>query len=168
GELLILWMYNRDLFDGWRIGQMAAHYEQLLTTVVANPEIRLQQLDILDVKEQRLLLEEFNPAPSVVPAQTFAELFEQQEKLAPNAIAVEFGDLRLTYNDLNEGANQLAHHLISLGVGPGTMVAIALERSLEMVVAMLGIVKAGGAYLPLDPEYPDSRLVYMLGDAEPR
>src|SRR5262249_44222009 len=124
--------------------------------------------DIRSGQEQHMLLEEFKPAPSVVPAQTFVELFEQQEKLAPNAFAVEFGEWRLTYAELNAGANQLAHYLIGLGVGPGTLVAIALERSLEMVVTMLGIVKAGAAYLPLDPEYPDSRVAYMLGDAEPQ
>src|SRR5262249_37223354 len=101
GELWIHWMYKRDLFDRWRIGQMAAHYERLLVAVAANPEMRLEQLDILSGQEQRLLLEEFNPAPSVVQDQNFVELFEQQEKLSPNAVAVEFGDRRLTYSELN-------------------------------------------------------------------
>src|SRR5262249_2694673 len=146
GELRVYWMYNRYLFDGWRIRQMASHYERLLATMAANPEARLHQLDILSVQEQRLLLEEFNPAMGVVSDQTFAGLFEQQEKRTPNAVAVEFGDRRLTYAELNAAANRLAHYLIGLGVGPGTLVAIALERSPEMVVALLGIVKAGGAY----------------------
>ena len=85
----------------------------------------------------------------------------------PQAIALIFGEESLTYQELNERANRLAHHLIGLGVGPESLVGIALERSIEMVVALLGILKAGGAYLPLDPDYPQARLAHMLADAAP-
>src|SRR5258708_6559380 len=95
------------------------------------------------------------------------ELFEEQAARRPQAVALTFEDRQLTYGELNRRANQLAHHLRALGVGPETLVGICIERSLEMAVGLLGILKAGGAYLPLDPEYPRERLAYMPADTAP-
>ncbi|MCA1702416.1 MAG: condensation domain-containing protein, partial [Actinobacteria bacterium] len=167
GELRLYWMYNRALFEGWRIEQMARHYERLLAAVVAVPDERLYRLDMLSAEERQSLLEGFNATAAPVPEATLAELFEEQVERAPEALALVFGPQRLSYGELNERANRLAHHLIGLGVGPETLVGVALERSVEMVMALLGILKAGGAYLPLDPDYPEARLAYMLADAAP-
>ncbi|MGH4000423.1 MAG: AMP-binding protein, partial [Pseudonocardiaceae bacterium] len=167
GELRVYWVYNRDLFEGWRVEQMARHYERLLAAVVAVPDERLYRLDMLSAEERQSVLEGFNATAGPVPESTLAELFEEQVERVPEALALVFGQQRLSYGELNERANRLAHHLIGRGVGPETLVGIALERSVEMVVALLGILKAGGAYLPLDPDYPEARLAYMLADAAP-
>src|SRR5262249_451844 len=117
--------------------------------------------------ERRTLLESFNATSRAVPDATLPELFEAQVERTPDAVAVVFGEATLTYAELNARANQVAHYLIGLGVGPESLVGIALERSLEMVVALVGVIKAGAAYLPLDPEYPEARLAQMLADAAP-
>src|SRR5207247_4070276 len=96
------------------------------------------------------------------------QLFEEQVQRTPEAVAVVYEDEQLTYGELNAKANQLAHKLRELDVGPEVLVGICVERSLEMVVGLLGILKAGGAYVPLDPSYPKERLAYMLGDAAPK
>ena len=114
-----------------------------------------------------MLLEDFNATARPLPDATLPELFEAQVERDPQATAVVFGEESLTYQELNARANRLAHHLIGLGVGPESLVGICLERSLEMVVALLGILKAGAAYLPLDPHYPEARLAFMLADAAP-
>jgi non-ribosomal peptide synthetase component F len=114
-----------------------------------------------------MLLEEFNDTARPLPEATLPQLFEAQVAHAPGAIALVFGEESLTYQELNARANALAHHLIGLGVGPESLVGIALERSMEMVVALFGVLKAGGAYLPLDPDYPQARLAHMLADACP-
>ena len=154
GGLELSWIYQRDLFDRWRIEQMARHYERLLEAAVATPDVPLRRLDILSAGERHLVLESFNATACRLPNATLPALFEGQVRRAPQAIALVFGEESLTYGELNARANQLAHHLISLGVGPESLVGIALERSFEMVVALLGVLKAGGAYLPLDPSYP--------------
>ena len=112
-------------------------------------------------------IEEWNDTAQEVADATLPELFEAQVEKTPDAVAVVFEDQRLSYRELNQRANQLAHMLISRGVGPEEMVGICLERSLEMVVGLLGVLKAGAAYLPLDPDYPKERLAFMLQDAEP-
>ena len=103
-----------------------------------------------------------------MPDATVPELFEAQVARTPAAIAVEFGEQSLSYAGLNARANQVAHYLIGLGVGPEALVGIALERSIEMIVAVLGVLKAGAAYLPLDPAYPKARLDYIVSDAKLR
>src|SRR5262249_13916720 len=108
---------------------------------------------------------ELNQTGRPIPDQVAAELFQQQAKQTPKAVAIRFEQERLTYRELNLRANRLAHHLGKLGVGPETLVGVYLERSTEMVVALLGILKAGGAYLPLDPAYPQERLAFMLEDS---
>ena len=167
GGLELSWVYNRDLFDRWRIEQMAHHYLQLLEAALAAPDAPLQRLEILNAEERRVLLESFNATACPLPEATLPTLFEEQVARAPRAIAVVFGEESLTYGELSVRANRLAHYLIGLGVGPESLVGIALERSIDLVVALLGVLKAGGAYLPLDLSYPEARLAYMVADATP-
>jgi amino acid adenylation domain-containing protein len=135
--------------------------------VKAAPEEPLYRLEILSAEERQRLLVEFNATAEPVPDLSLVDLFERQVERTPDAVAVVSWEQSVTYARLNEQANRIAHHLIGLGVGPEILVGVALERSIEMVVALLGIIKAGGAYLPLDPDYPEARLSYMLADAAP-
>ncbi len=127
----------------------------------------LYQVDLLSSQERREVLEGFKATHRELPETTLIELFEFQVTRRPEATALVFGETSLSYGELNGRANQLAHHLIGLGVGPERLVGVCLERSLELVVSLLGILKAGGAYVPLDPSYPEARLAYMLEDASP-
>jgi non-ribosomal peptide synthetase component F len=144
---------------------MVSHYQILLEAVVADPQARLKDLPLLTEAERHQILVEWNDNKADFPQdKCIHQLFEEQVAKSPEAVAVVFEDQQLTYAQLNAKANQLAHHLRSLGVKPDTLVAICVERSLEMVIGLLGILKAGGAYVPLDPDYPAERLVYMLQD----
>src|SRR6185369_12996311 len=148
--------------------RMAAHFEQLLASLVAMPEKQLWELSLLSEAEQTQLLTEWNQTEREYPrAAGLAELFERQTQQTPEAVAVIYGEQQCSYRELNEQANQLGHYLQSLGVGRETLVGICMERSLPMIVSLLGILKAGGAYLPLDADYPQSRLRLMLEDAQP-
>ncbi|MCA1993235.1 MAG: amino acid adenylation domain-containing protein, partial [Coleofasciculus sp. S288] len=158
-------IYCTDLFDEATITRMLGHFQVLLEGIVANPEQRLCELPILTKAEQHQLLVEFNQNQSQIE-QCFHQLFEAQVEKTPDAIAVVFEDKQLTYRQLNNRSNQLAHHLQKLGVGLDVLVGICLERSVEMIVGVLGILKAGGAYVPLDPTYPQERLNFMLEDAQ--
>src|SRR6185436_1031040 len=115
--------------------------------------------------ERHTILREWNDTAHPVPSATLPQLFEAQVTRTPDAVAVVFEDQNLSYGELNARANQLAHHLRDLGVGPEVVVGLCVERSPEMIIGLLGILKAGGAYLPLDPSYPQDRLAYMLADA---
>ena len=163
----IWWLYNRDLFDGWRVEQMMRHYLRVLEQVASNPEGRIRQIALLGAGEVQRILQEWNQTSRTVEEATLPELFEAQVERTPQAVAVVEQQRSLTYRELNEQANRLAHLLIRKGIGPEDVVAIALPRSLEMIVAVLGIGKAGAAYLPLDPDYPAQRLAFMLEDARP-
>jgi pristinamycin I synthase-3/4 len=165
GALELSWVYNRGLFERWRIEQMARHYVRLLEAAVAAPDVPLQRLEILSAGERHMLLESFNVTARPLPEATLPALFEAQVGRTPQAIALAFGEESLTYGELDALANRLARHLIGLGVGPESLVGIALERSIEMVVALLSVLKAGGAYLPLDPSYPQARVRFMLADS---
>lgn len=168
GQINFYWIYNRDLFDGWRIEQMAAQYGQLLGQAAINPASPIWQLEMLSEQERSQLLTAWNHTSRECPRhKCIHELFEEQVQKTPNAVAVICGADSLTYIELNERANQLAHHLIKLNVGPETLVGIFLKRSLDLPCALLGVLKAGGCYLPLDPEYPEARLSEMLSDAAP-
>ncbi len=159
--------YNTDIFDAATIRRMAGHFHTLLEGVVANPDQRLSKLPLLTQAETHQLIAEWNDTRTNYPKdQPLHHLFESQVERSPEATAVVFGSERLTYRELNRRANQLAHHLVSLGVGPDVLVGILVERSLEMVVGLLGILKAGGAYVPLDPAYPSERIAFMLEDSE--
>jgi amino acid adenylation domain-containing protein len=146
---------------------MAGHFRTLLEGIVADPDRRISDFSILTEAERHQLLVEWNDTAADYPKdKCIHELFEEQANRTPDAIAVEFEEQRLTYSELNIRANQLAHHLISFGVGPERLVGICVERSIEMVVGLLGILKAGGAYVPLDPSYPKERLAFMLEDSQ--
>lgn len=173
--------YNRDLFDPATIERMIGHYQSLLEGIVANPAQPIATLPILTEAERHKLLIEWNntseqgyhpPAngpyalPDYHPEICFHELVEAQAACTPDAVALVYEDQQLTYHEFNRRANQLAHHLQKMGVGPEVLVGICMERSLEMIVALFAILKAGGAYLPLDPSYPKERLAFMLQDSE--
>jgi len=158
--------YNTDLFDAATIRRMTRHLEHLLETAVSNPDEQVSRLPLLTDDERRQILFEWNDTQvENPPASCIHELFEQQAAAKPHAVALVHKDEQLTYRELNERANKLAHHLRTLGTGPESLVGVCLERSAEAVVAILGILKAGGAYLPLDPSYPRERLSWMLADA---
>ncbi|WP_373528907.1 amino acid adenylation domain-containing protein [Nostoc sp.] len=159
--------YNTDLFDTATITRMSGHYQTLLQAIAADPQQPITTLPIL-INSDRHLLGEWNYTQQDYPQdQCVQQLFETQVEKNPDALAVVFGSEQLTYQQLNQRANQLAHYLQTLGVGAEVLVAICVERSLEMVIGLLAILKAGGAYLPLDPAYPNERLSWMLTDAQP-
>jgi amino acid adenylation domain-containing protein len=159
--------YNTDLFDADTITRMVGHFQTLLSAIVANPQQCLCELPLLTEVEQYQLLREWNDTQAEYPLdQCIHQLFEAQVEQTPDAVAVVFEDEQLTYRQLNQRVNQLAHYLRTLGVKPEVLVGICLERSLEMVVGLLGILKAGGAYVPLDPAYPQKRLAFMVSDAQ--
>ncbi|MEO8383508.1 MAG: amino acid adenylation domain-containing protein [Acidobacteriota bacterium] len=169
GHLVGALEYAGDLFDRATIERWAAYFVKLLESMVTGASVAVDALPLLPAAERRQLLHELNASEAVYRKDKFIhELFEQQCAAQPDAVAVVFGDRGLTYGELNTRANQLAHHLIGLGIQPDDRVAIGVERSLEMVVGLLGILKAGGAYLPLDPAYPAERLQFMLEDGAPR
>ena len=147
---------------------LASHQRRfldMLAQLLMGPEVSLHRLEILNPRERELLLDSFNATAHPLPEATLPELFEVQVARAPQAIALVFGEESLSYGELNARANRLAHYLIGLGVGRESLVGIALERSTQMVVALLGVLKAGGAYLPLDPDYPPQRVQLMLADS---
>ncbi|GAA6624250.1 amino acid adenylation domain-containing protein [Scytonema sp. NUACC26] len=159
--------YNTDLFEAATISRMIEHFKTMLAGIVANPQARVSELPLLSEAERYQLLVEWNNTTKEYPIdKCIHQLFEEQVTRSPDAIAVVFEEEQLTYRELNQRANRIAHHLKTLGVGPEVLVGICVERSLEMVVGLLGILKAGGAYVPLDPEYPTERLSFMLQDAQ--
>ncbi|HEX6639931.1 MAG TPA: condensation domain-containing protein, partial [Thermoanaerobaculia bacterium] len=167
GALTLAWVYNRDLFERWRIEQMARHFVRLLADATARPDAPLHRLRMQEQRERYTLLEELNATSRAVPPQTFPRIFEEQVARTPDAIAIVSGDESLTYAQLNERANRLAHHLIERGVGPERIVGISMLKSIDQWIAVLATMKAGGAYLPLDPDYPEERIQMMLADAKP-
>ena len=159
--------YNSDLFDAATILRMQGHFRNLLENLVDHLDQRLSDLPLLTEAERHQLLVKWNNTKKDhADNLCIHQLFETHAERIPNALAVIFKDQRLTYRELNRRANQLAHYLRKLGVGPESLVGICIEPSLEMAVALLGVLKAGGAYVPLDPEYPKERLGLMLQDAQ--
>ncbi len=164
-ELTATFVYNTDLFEAATIARMMGHFEMLLESIVNTPEEKLGTLDLLSEADRHKLLVELNETTEHFPADaTISQLIEEQAHRTPDNPAVTFAGQSLTYRELNERANQLAHYLRAQGVGPETCVGLSVERSLEMVVGILGILKAGAAYVPLDPTYPRDRLALMLAD----
>lgn len=165
-ELVATFEYNADLFNADTIERMLGHFSTLLEGVVANPDGSLEKLPLLTEAERHQLIFEWNQTKTNYPQnQCIHELFEAQVEKTPNAIALVFENQQLTYRELNNRANSLAHYLQKLGVRSEVLVGICVERSLEMVIGILGILKAGGAYVPIDPTYPKERLAFMLEDA---
>ena len=158
--------YNTDLFEPGTITRMLDHLERLFEEVVADPDRRLSAIPLLTVDQRREILVEWNRTDRVFPADRCVhQLFENQAAQRPDAVAVEDGSESLSYRELNRRANRIARYLRRCGVGPEARVGVALERSADLVVALLGVLKSGGAYVPLDPSHPSDRLGFMLNDA---
>jgi amino acid adenylation domain-containing protein/non-ribosomal peptide synthase protein (TIGR01720 family)/FkbM family methyltransferase len=160
--------YRPDLFDRADVERLAGRLMRLLEAVVRERDSAVGRLDILAPEERRTILRHWNDTERAVPPGTMIDLLAAQAAKTPDAIAVLSERQRLTYAQLDAQSNQLAHHLHGISVGPETVVALCMERSTEMVVGLLGIIKAGGAYLPLDPDYPPDRLAFMLADSGAR
>ena len=160
--------YNTDLFDSTTAQRTLGHFETVLQSIVAHPEQRVSALNIMTEPERLQLVSGLNETRTEFQEHGFLpDLIQRQAAQQPQAVAVTFEGQPLTYDELNSRANQLAHYLCRLGVGPEEVVGVCLERGLDMVVAVLGILKAGGAYLPLDPTYPRDRLEFMINDSGP-
>ncbi|HWS88663.1 MAG TPA: amino acid adenylation domain-containing protein, partial [Pyrinomonadaceae bacterium] len=161
-----LLIYDADLFDDSTVARMVTHFVTLLKGIVAEPQRRISELSLMEPAEERQLIEGRSGTrrdyPRDLPVQ---RLFERQAAASPDAVAILSGGAQLSYGALNRRANQLAHHLIGLGVSADVPVALCMERSPELVVAMLAVLKAGGCYVPLDPQYPLERLSLMLTDS---
>jgi amino acid adenylation domain-containing protein len=167
--LTATFQYNVDLFEQTTIRRMLEHFRSLLEACAEDPDRRLSALTLSTGIERRQLIEAWNETQVDYPQESLLhQLFEAQVERTPDAQALMLEGQSLTYRELNSRANQLAHYLRQLGVGPEVIVGICVERSPEMVVGLLGILKAGGAYLPLDPGYPLERLAYMLEDSRVR
>jgi amino acid adenylation domain-containing protein len=159
--------YNTDLFETTTIERMMGHFERLLEGILAHPDQPLGTLPLLDEVERHQLLVEWNDSiADYARDRSINQLFEAQVARTPDAIAMSFEGGHLTYRELNARANQLAHYLRGLGVGPETLVGPCLERSPELVICVVAILKAGGAYVPLDPTYPKDRLAFMMEDTQ--
>ena len=166
-EMSLRIMYDCKRFDVGAISRLSDHCLKLLEGMVAGPDRRLCEFPILTEAEQRQLLVEWNDTARDYPrVESVHKLIEAQVQRSPDAVAVVFAGKELTYRELNQRSNQLAHRLIKLGVEPDVLVGICADRSMEMVVGLLGVLKAGGAYVPLDPGYPKERLAFMLQDAQ--
>lgn len=158
--------YDSDLFDDDAIVRLASHFQILVAGITIDPDQRLSQLPLLTAGEREQVLTDWNATTSDYPVETsIVALFEAQVERTPDAVAFTCGSETLTYSQLNAQANQRARYLRQLGVGPETLVGVCIDRSFELVVALLAIFKAGGAYVPLDPDYPPDRLSYMLADS---
>ncbi len=160
-------VYSTDLFDSATITRLMKHYSNLLEEIVANPEKSISELSIISEEESHQLLVEWNNTNSDYPdAKLIHEKIEDQVERTPDAVAVSFEDERITYLELDRKANQLARHLRNMGVAPDVITGILLDRSPEMVIAIIGVLKAGGAYVPFDRSHPSERLGFMLTDSE--
>ncbi|HBO2527408.1 non-ribosomal peptide synthetase [Pseudomonas aeruginosa] len=166
GRLYAALTYATDLFEARTVERMARHWQNLLRGMLENPQASVDSLPMLDAEERYQLLEGWNATAAEYPLQRGVHrLFEEQVERTPMAPALAFGEERLDYAELNRRANRLAHALIERGIGADRLVGVAMERSIEMVVALMAILKAGGAYVPVDPEYPEERQAYMLEDS---
>ncbi len=166
GALQCNWEYNTDLFEEGRISRMANHFDCLLESIVSEPEMKISQLNILPEEEKQKVFYEWNDTAVDYPKdKTVIDLFKEQAEQQPEAIALIFGEEEMTYKELDERSNQLARYLMDQGVKTEDLIGICLERSFEMITALLGILKAGAAYVPIDPKYPQERISTILKDA---
>ncbi|MHA6757541.1 amino acid adenylation domain-containing protein [Streptacidiphilus sp. PAMC 29251] len=159
-------VYTTDLFDEGTAARLVGHFQNLLVAVTTRPDTRLSELELLSAAERRQILSEWNDTAADHPdTATLHQLFEERARTSPTAVAVTCGPVTLTYRELNERANQLAHELRERhGIGPDIPVGVCLDRSPDLVCALLGILKAGGAYVPLDPDHPADRLAHLVED----
>ncbi|KEK19599.1 peptide synthetase, partial [Bacillus gaemokensis] len=166
-EIQIQFQYNAHVYDDASIERMRNHLIQIMQQIVNNPQIHTHELELVTVEEKMQILEMFNDTAAEYPREkTIHQLFEEQVQRKPDQVAIVFENKQLTYQELNERANQLARTLRSEGVKADQLVAIMAERSLEMIIGILGVLKSGGAYIPIDPEYPEERIQYMLKDSK--
>lgn len=165
GSLQLEIVYAAELFDGDTIERMAGHYVNLLQAVAEQPWLGVGEVELLTAEEQSTLMHWGVNGTRHEQAEPVHRLFERCVQAQPDATALIFGAEAISYGELNRRANQLAHHLIARGVGIEVKIGVAMRRSIEMVVALLGVLKAGAAYVPLDPEYPSERLAYMIDDS---
>ena len=159
--------YSTDLFDEMTVAQLGQRYVRLLEAAVSAPQTRVEALPLLDGEEKRHLLEQWNATDAPLPPATLADLIERQTARVPAKAAVIAQERTLSYAELDAQANRLAHWLGARGIGAESLVGVCLERGADMLVALLGIAKAGAAYIPLDPSYPRERLAYMVKDGKP-
>jgi amino acid adenylation domain-containing protein/thioester reductase-like protein len=165
GEMAGVAEYNTNLFDAETMARMLGHFQNLLRAVVADPDRRLADIPLLSEAEREQELRGWNRTATYLRVDSLHGLIEAQVRRTPDAPAVNFEGATLTFRELNSRANRLAHHLRGLGVGPEAPVGVLMERSLEMVVALLGVLKSGGAYVPLDPAHPQEHLSFILEDS---
>lgn len=163
--LLFQLKYNTDLYQEASIQRMAHHYTQLLQTILTQPDTPIPALSFITEKELHRIAA-WNATQTDYPAQTVTQLFEQRAAQSPQAAALYYAGKSISYSELNHRANQFAHALVDRGIGHETLVGLCVDRSPEMIIALLGILKAGGTYLPLDPSYPQERLNYMIADSQ--
>jgi non-ribosomal peptide synthetase component F len=162
------WEYSTELFEDDTAVRIGAHFEKLLESIADDPDRAVSRLPMLLDDERSTILADWSQAPAAFPTDRMVkDLFEESAAAVPDEDAVVFEGERLTYRELDQRANRLAHRLRRLGVGPGKRVGIYMGKSLDLVVAVLGVVKAGGAFVPLDPMYPADRIEFMLEDAQP-
>ncbi|MFI7000082.1 non-ribosomal peptide synthase/polyketide synthase [Nocardia sp. NPDC050175] len=159
--------YRTDVFDRVTVEALAARFVRILQQVVSDPTIPVGSIDILGVDERESVLHRWNDTAADIPDVTVVELFQARVAANPDAVAVVCADIETSYRELDSRARYLAHELIALGVGPDTIVAVALPRSAELIVAMVAVLQAGGGYLPIDPAYSSDRLAFVLADAAP-
>lgn len=160
--------YNADLFDEATIVRMGGHFRRLAEEAVSQPDLRVIEMGMLREEERNQLLYEFNRTEREYPRRSsIQEIFRRQAMRLSEKVALSEGDRQLTYGELDRAANRLASYLVDRGVEVETFVGLCMERSIEMIIAMLGVLRAGGAYVPLDPTYPRQRLEFMLEDAKP-
>ncbi|WP_025028796.1 non-ribosomal peptide synthetase [Caldalkalibacillus mannanilyticus] len=165
-SLQIAFHYNELVYDQQTIEQIMGHLTSVMDQIISQPDLRIQELKLLTQPEIEQILYDFNKTEEAYPREkSIAELFEEQVRVTPHQEAVIFGEKALSYEELNRRANQLARKLCRNGVQPDTIVGILMDRSLEMIIGIMGVLKAGGAYLPLDPSYPTERIQYMLQDS---
>jgi amino acid adenylation domain-containing protein len=166
GNLIIDYDFLTDVFNVKEVEFIHQHIISLLWHALDNPVKRISELDMISEKEKRMILQEFNNTYANYPREkTVNQLFEEQALRTPDNTAIIFQDEKMTYRELNERANALAHRLIDCGIGPGVLVGLMINRSLEMIIGMVGILKAGGSYVPIDPDYPNERKTHMLEDS---
>jgi amino acid adenylation domain-containing protein len=165
-QISLSWEFNTDLFNPETVTRMNDHFLALTSQSIGSPDVEISELRLLTDVEFDQIVVNWNDTSSVLRKATLHSLFESQVRANPEAFAVVFGEERVTYSELNQRSNMLAHRLRSLGAGPGRLVAICTQRSIGMITGLLGILKSGAGYVPLDPAYPKERTRYILEDAE--
>lgn len=158
--------YRKNLFSRSMIQRMLNHFLILLESIAKNPDVKISRLNFVSQEEKDLIVKKWNNTARNIPSTTIHELFEQQAERTPAQIALSYGDTMLTYGELNLRANQLAHHLIDLGISSEKRAGVMMNETEEAIISFLAILKAGGAYVPLDPSYPGDRLQYMIQNSD--